>query len=244
MDRLLGPGGCPWDQEQTHESLKKHLLEETYEVLEAIDSGNSELLKKELGDLLLQPVMHAQMEARDGNWSIDEVCEGIADKLVYRHPHVFGEVKVEDTAEVLSNWDKLKKKEEGGRKSVLEGIPRSMPALSRANQISIRAARSGFEWPNLDGVWEKLEEETAELKDAIASKDQDAIEAELGDMLFTVVNLSRWLRADPEDALRRMLDRFSARFSAMEEACEGELSDLNPEQWEELWQAAKKKLQS
>lgn len=241
VDRLLGPGGCPWDQAQTHESLKKHLLEEAYEVLDAIDAGSSDALREELGDLLLQPIMHAQMRKRDGEWDIDAVARGINDKLIRRHPHVFGEISVADADEVLRNWDTIKKTEKGDTpRSVLAGVPKGMAALLRAHDISKRAARCGFEWPDLASVFAKLDEERAELHEAIELGDHNHVEAELGDLLFTVVNVARWLKVEPEEALRKMLNRFSARFMAMEAASDKPLDELTPTEWDDLWNAAKK----
>jgi tetrapyrrole methylase family protein/MazG family protein len=239
-DRLLGPGGCPWDQAQTHESLKKYLLEEAYEVLDAIDSGSAEKLREELGDLLLQPVLHAQMCKRDGGFDIDDVAREITEKLVRRHPHVFGEVSVTDADEVLRNWDKIKQTEKGDKpQSILAGVPRGMASLLRAHEISKRAARVGFEWPSAEAVFEKLEEETKELQEAIASGDHTRIESELGDLLFTVVNIARWCKVEPEEALRKMLNRFSERFMHMESFTSRELRSLSAQEWDELWEKAK-----
>lgn len=237
VDRLLGPGGCPWDQEQTHQSLKKYLLEECYETLEAIDSGNLEALHEELGDLLLQPLMHTQIRERDGDWGIDSVAEAEAEKLIRRHPHVFGELSVADSAEVLRNWDRIKKQEKGKEHSVLAGVPRAMAALLRSQEVSKRAARVGFEWPDLEGVYEKLAEEVAELR---AARDPDEQAKEIGDLLFTVVNLARWMKVDAEEALRQMVDRFTARFQWVEAHAEGSLGELTPAEWEDLWQQAKR----
>lgn len=237
VDRLLGPGGCPWDQEQTHETLKKHLIEETYETVDAIDAGDLDLLREELGDLLLQPIMHAQIEKAAGGWDIDAVARGIVDKLVRRHPHVFGDVSAEDSETVLRNWDAIKKTE--GKRSVLSGVPRSMPALVRALSVSKRAARAGFEWPSMEGVLEKLDEEEQEVREALASGDLKAIEGEIGDLLFTVVNLARWAKVDPEEALREMLDRFTARFERMEALASSPLEALDAETWDALWNRAK-----
>jgi tetrapyrrole methylase family protein/MazG family protein len=241
--RLLGPGGCPWDQAQTHESLKKHLIEEAYEVLDAIDSGSSEALREELGDLLLQPVLHAQMRTfRTGEWDIDDVARGINEKLIRRHPHVFGDVDVADSDEVLRNWDRIKQTEKGEEKprSVLAGVPRSLPALLRAHEVSKRAVRVGFEWPDADGILAKLQEEATELREAIASGDQAHVEAELGDLLFTVVNIARWAKVEPEEALRKMVDRFTGRFMKMEELATKPLTELSFEEWDALWVEAKK----
>lgn len=241
MDRLLGPGGCPWDQEQTHESLVKYLIEEAYELVEAIEGRDEDSMVEELGDCLLQPVFHSQMEARDGKWSIEAPIKAITDKLIRRHPHVFGEIDVADADEVLRNWDKIKTNEKGGEKpeSVLAGVPSSLPALHRALMVSKRAARCGFEWPDIEAVWEKVREEEAEFKEAIASGDKEAMESELGDLLFTYVNIARWLKLDAEESLRRMLARFTKRFQAMEAASEVPLGDLSAEEWDRLWLAAK-----
>ena len=240
VDRLLGPGGCPWDQAQTHDSLKKYLLEEAYETLDAIDSGDLAKLKEELGDLLLQPYMHAQMQKRDGSFDIDEVARGITEKLVRRHPHVFGDLSVEDADEVLRNWDRIKSKEKGGEpQSILAGVPKGMASLLRAHEISKRAVRVGFEWPSMESVFEKLHEEERELLEALAEGDQAKIESEIGDLLFTVVNIARWAKVEPEEALRRMLNRFTQRFMYMERVSEGDLTSLSPEDWDRLWNEAK-----
>ncbi|RYG21232.1 nucleoside triphosphate pyrophosphohydrolase [bacterium] len=237
VDRLLGPGGCPWDQEQTHETLRKHLIEETYETVDAIDAGDLDLLREELGDLLLQPIMHAQIEKAAGGWDIDAVARGIVDKLVRRHPHVFGDVSAEDSDTVLRNWDAIKKTE--GKRSALSGVPRSMPALTRALSVSKRAARAGFEWPSMEGVLEKLDEEEREVREALASGDSAAVEGEIGDLLFTVVNVARWAKVDPEEALRGMLDRFTVRFERMEALASAPLEELDAESWDLLWNRAK-----
>lgn len=240
VDRLLGPGGCPWDMEQTHTSLKKYLVEESYELIDAIDRSDERAMVEELGDVLLQPLMHAQMEARDGNWDIQHVAETEARKLVHRHPHVFGENKLADADAVLKQWDAIKKAEKGGtHSSVLAGVPQSAPALLRAMEISKRAARAGFEWPDMDSVWDKFAEETREVREALAQGDKDHIAAEFGDLLFTVVNLARWAKVDPEDALRTMVDRFIRRFRHMESQASQDLKDLSPDEWEGLWAQAK-----
>jgi tetrapyrrole methylase family protein/MazG family protein len=236
VDRLLGPDGCPWDREQTHESLKKHMVEETYEVLEAIDNGDPDALCEELGDFLLQAVMHAQMDAIEGFYDIADVIRGISEKLIRRHPHVFGDASVEDSDEVLSNWDAIKKAEKGEDRSALAGVPKAMPALLRAHEISKRAVRVGFEWQSLEDVFSKLAEEIAELR---AAKTQDEVESEIGDLLFTVVNIARWLKVEPEDALRKMVDRFRDRFETMERMAEKPISELSFDEWDALWERAK-----
>ncbi len=241
VDRLLGPGGCPWDQEQTHESLKKHLLEEVYEVFDAIDSGDRDRLCNELGDLLLQPIMHAQMQSKVGGFSIEDVAKGITEKLVRRHPHVFGDLEVADAKEVLQNWDRIKQSESNADSppSILDGVPKTLPSLHRAFEVSKRAARVGFEWPNQETVFEKLNEELSELNHALESKDKDQIEAEIGDVLFTIVNIARWNEIEPEEALRKMLSRFTIRFNQIESDSTKPLRELSPEEWDELWKAAK-----
>ncbi|MFQ3587853.1 MAG: nucleoside triphosphate pyrophosphohydrolase [Fimbriimonadaceae bacterium] len=243
VDRLLGPGGCPWDQEQTHETLKRHLLEEAYEVLDAIDSGNPDTLAEELGDLLLQPIMHAQMERLAGNFDIADVARRIRRKLVHRHPHVFGQVEVSGPDEVLRNWDRIKQLEKGdGARSILAGVPRGMASLLRAYEISKRAARCGFEWPNFEAVFEKMREEEAELREALGQGDPARIESEIGDLLFTVVNVARWAGIEPEEALRKMLNRFTDRFMRMEVLADRPLKELSPDAWDALWEQAKREL--
>ena len=239
VDRLLGPGGCPWDREQTHETLKRHMLEETYEALEAIDSGDPDALCEELGDFLLQALMHSQMDAIEGIFDIDDVINGISDKLVRRHPHVFGDVSAATSAEVLQNWDQIKREEKGEQSSVLQGVPKSLPSLLRAYEVSKRAARSGFEWDSLESVFEKVAEEKGELHEAIASGSQERIESEFGDLVFSLVNVARWLKIEPEDALRKMVNRFTERFQEMESRAQKPLTELSPEEWESLWQSAK-----
>ncbi|MER3412749.1 MAG: nucleoside triphosphate pyrophosphohydrolase [Armatimonadota bacterium] len=240
IDRLLGPGGCPWDQAQTHETLKKHLLEETYETLAAIDSGDPNKLCEELGDLLLQPLMHAQMDAIDGLYDIEDVIASISEKLVRRHPHVFSDASADTADEVLANWDAMKQQERGEQPgSILDGIPSTMPSLLRAFEVSKRAARVGFEWPSGEEVWNKVEEERDEFLNAIRSGDAKKAQEEFGDLLFALVNVARWNGVEPEDALRRMVDRFCTRFRAMEGAANQPLRELSAEEWDVLWRRAK-----
>ena len=238
-DRLLGPGGCPWDQEQTHDSLKKFLLEESYELFEAIDAEDLGSMKEELGDVLLQPIMHAQMEKLKGNFDIQNVAELTCEKLIRRHPHVFGDVVADSTEAVLKNWDTIKRSEKGDERSILAGVPKSLPSLLRAYDVSKRAARAGFEWPEIEAVWDKLHEEEAELREAVEAQDQERIEEEVGDLLFTTVNIARWVGVEPEESLRRMLNRFTERFAWMEANAEGPLHDLAPDEWDKLWNQAK-----
>lgn len=224
MQRLLGEGGCPWDREQTHATLRKYVLEEACEVMDAIDelepaaaptAASAAHLCEELGDLLLQIVFHAELAKREGAFAIDDVVAGIVDKMTRRHPHVFADATVADSKEVLQNWEIIKAKERKDR-GILEGLPRSLPALVRALRIGEKVSRVGFDWPSVDGSRAKVTEEIGELDEALASKDADRIEAELGDVLFALVNLARHVGVDPEAALRRTSDEFTARFGHVE----------------------------
>lgn len=215
MRRLLAPGGCPWDREQTYESLRKYTLEEACEVIDAIDAGDRKLLREELGDLLLQVVFQAELARAEGAFAIDDVVAGIVDKLVHRHPHVFGHMTAKDADEVLRNWEKLKAKEKGER-GLLGGVPRSMPALTRAQRIGEKVARVGFDWEDAKGSRAKVAEEIGELDRAVESGDAAAVEEEMGDVLFALVNLSRHLKVDAEGALRRTIDKFTKRFAHVE----------------------------
>jgi MazG family protein len=215
MRRLLAPGGCPWDREQTFESLRKYVLEEACEVIDAIDSGSRSALREELGDLLLQVVFQAELARREGCFAIDDVIAAIVDKLVHRHPHVFGKATAKDADEVLRNWEKLKARERGD-KGILAGVPRSMPALTRAQRVGEKVARVGFDWDDAQGSRAKIAEELRELDEAAESQDPSRVEDEMGDVLFALVNLARHLRVDAESALRRATDRFSDRFAYVE----------------------------
>ena len=215
MRRLLAPGGCPWDRDQTFETLRKYVLEEACEVIDAIDAGDRPALREELGDLLLQVVFQAELARREGSFGIDDVIGGIVDKLVKRHPHVFGTVEARDADEVLRNWEKLKAREKGER-GILSGVPRSMPALTRAQRIGEKVARVGFDWADARGSQVKVAEEMAELDRAMQAGNASAIEEEMGDVLFALVNLSRHLKLDAEAALRRTIDKFAARFAHVE----------------------------
>ncbi len=242
--RLRAPGGCPWDREQTHESLKRYLLEEAYEALEAIDASDPDKLCEELGDVLIQVVLHAQLAAEQQQFDIEQIARRTARKLIWRHPHVFGRVKVSGSGEVLANWERLKRREPSAssRTSVLDGIPRALPALQQAVKIQKKVARVGFDWSDARGPLAKVREELGELEEAQAQGEQEAIEAELGDLLFALANLARFLQADPEDALRRANERFATRFRAMERlsAERGlQLADLSLAQMDELWEQVK-----
>jgi MazG family protein len=238
--RLRGPDGCPWDREQTHQSLRENLLSECYEVLEALDGAAPEKLREELGDLLLQIVLQAQIAADSGEFAIGDVVKGIAEKIVRRHPHVFGSGKAGDAAEVMHNWEVLKREERDEGTSMLEGVPKNMPALAYAREVSRRAVRVGFEWPDIEGVIEKVTEEVGEIKKA-AGREEKA--RELGDLLFTLVNYARWEGIDAEAALREANRKFYQRFAYMEKLCFERglsLEKLSFEEKDALWGEAKR----
>ncbi len=240
MAKLRAPGGCPWDRKQTFDTIKSYLLEEAYEVMDAIDRRDWPSLQEELGDLLLQPVFFAEMAREQGLFSIADSIDAISEKLVRRHPHVFGDAHAETPEDVKVRWDEIKKQEKGPvlEASVLDAVPRNLPALMEAEKIGHKAAGTGFEWPNIEGVLDKLQEEAAELARARESGDREHIEHELGDLLFTVVNLARFLKVDPEQALRKTSARFRRRFSYVEtERRDGD----SLERLEELWQQAKQR---
>src|SRR5580704_5602500 len=251
--RLRAPDGCPWDREQTHATLRTYLIEEAYEVLEAIEKGNPPELEEELSDLLLQVLFHADLAREVGAFDISGVITGIHNKMVRRHPHVFGNVKAETAGEVLKNWAQLKAREkqatppkgEASRNpapSALEGVPRNIPALLEAYQMTRRAAQVGFDWERVEGIFEKLGEETTELRAALATSNRRATEEEVGDILFSVVNLARFLGLDPEVTLKHSNLKFKERFQEMEREASRSgkrLSDLSKEKLEQLWVAAK-----
>lgn len=249
MARLRAPGGCPWDREQTMASLKPYLVEETYEVLDAMESGSAREHCEELGDLLFQIVFHAEIARENGDWDLGDVAKAIADKIEYRHPHVFGDLQVAGSEEVAANWVQLKAaekaKKKGRKVSVIEGVPSGAPALLRAERITEKASRIGFDWPDLAGVRAKVTEELAELDEALASGDPAAVEHELGDLLFAVANLARHARTPAEDALRGTIRRFEKRFLWVEEGLHqrgigpGEPAPL--ELMDELWEEAKRR---
>jgi len=240
MARLRAPDGCPWDRDQNFDTIKPYLLEETYEVLDAIDSRDWKGLSEELGDLLLQSVFFAQMASEEGHFDIRDSLDAINSKLVRRHPHVFGDGDAKTPDDVKRTWDAIKKTEKPRPQGLLAGVPRTLPALVEAQQIASRAATAGFDWENADQVFDKLNEELAELK---AAESQDEKEDELGDMLFVMVNLARFLKVDPEQALRRANRKFRSRFGYVEQqlAAQGKApQDSNIEEMEALWQDAKK----
>jgi tetrapyrrole methylase family protein / MazG family protein len=243
MRKLRAPGGCPWDAEQTHESLKRYLLEEAYEVIEAIDSGDRAHLKEELGDLLLQPVFHAAIAEEKGDFTMDQVLDTINEKLIRRHPHVFGDEVIESSEAQVTNWEKIKKQEKGvERKSALSGIPPELPALMKAQKITEKAARVGFDWEHTDQVFAKVMEELHEFEEAMLARDQKEMEAELGDLLFAIVNLGRFLSIDPEEALRKTIYRFTKRFSHVEDTLHARgmaMQSATLEEMDVLWEEAK-----
>ena len=239
---LRAPGGCPWDAEQTHQSIRRNFLEEAYEAVEAIDEGSPEHLEEELGDVLLQVVMHARMEQEAGRFDLAGVADGICKKLIYRHPHVFGDVAVSGTGEVLSNWEALKRKEKGQATNTdaLEAVARALPALWRAEKVQKKARKAGFDWPDVSGALDKLSEELEELKTAAAEGTN--VEEELGDLLFSAVNAARFLKVDPEDALNGATDKFIGRFRKVEAqaAAQGKaMEDMGLEELDALWERAK-----
>ena len=252
MARLRAPGGCPWDREQTHATLRTYLIEEAYEVLDALDSRDDAKLAEELGDLLLQVLFHAQIAHEEGRFDISDVICEIHNKMIRRHPHVFGSKQAKDSAEVLRNWEIIKKQERQKKtaasdpasphESLLDGIPHSLPALLEGLQLTRRAARVGFDWHNVDGIFDKLEEETKELREILHQGDPARIEAELGDILFVAVNLARFLKIDPEIAMKKANAKFSRRFRSMEHIATGQgtfFAKISRDQMESLWEQAK-----
>ena len=250
MATLRGPDGCPWDREQTFDSIKRHTLEETYEVFDAIERRAWPDLKDELGDLLLQVLFYAQMASEAGHFDIHDVAANLNAKLIRRHPHIFAGAEAADANAVLRNWEQIKQTEkkasQSAQTSMLDDIPRTMPALMEAGKLGSRAAKVGFDWPNTDGLFDKLDEEIGELKaeldPASTGGSKAAVEAELGDVLFTAVNLARHLKVDPESALRATNAKFRHRFAAMESTAgnSAALAASTPDQLEILWNQAKK----
>jgi tetrapyrrole methylase family protein / MazG family protein len=244
MQRLLAPGGCPWDREQTLETLVPYLVEETYEVVDALAAGNPDDHREELGDLLLQIVFQSELRFLEGRFGIDDVARGIVAKLVRRHPHVFANLQVTGADEVLANWAKIKaaEKAEKGKHGALEGIPRSAPALLRATRAGEKAGAVGFDWPDAEGPRAKIDEELRELDQARADGDRAAVERELGDVLLAACNLGRKLGLDPEGALRASTERFARRFAHVEQALAAQgrtVRDAPPDEQDRLWEAAK-----
>jgi MazG family protein len=239
MARLRAPNGCPWDREQTFDTIKPFLLEETYEVLQAIDDRDWKELADELGDLLLQVVFFSQMAAEAGHFNINDAIEAINSKLIRRHPHVFGDGDAKTSDEVLKKWDEIKATEKVRPKGLLAGIPKALPALVEGDKIARKAAGAGFDWPDIEPVFDKLLEEVDELHEARKNGTQEEIEGEVGDLLFVVINLARFLKVDPEQALRKTNTKFRRRFAHVEEGLGKPLKDATLEEMEALWQAAK-----
>lgn len=239
---LRAPGGCPWDREQTHRSIRQNMLEEAYEACEAIDQADADHLKEELGDVLLQVALHAQMEKEQGSFTLDDVADGICKKLIFRHPHVFGDVNAENVGQALNTWDAMKRveKSQSTYTDTLQSVARSLPALWRAEKVQKKAKKAGFDWPDAQGAVDKLSEELGELKSALAG-DGDVAE-ELGDLLFACVNVARFVGADPEQTLTAATDKFVARFALVEQKAKTlapDMKDLPLETLDKLWEEAK-----
>jgi len=274
MARLRAPNGCPWDREQTHGSLRTYLIEEAYEVLDAMESGDDAKFAEELGDLLLQVLFHAQIAKEERRFDIGDVIREIYEKMIRRHPHVFGDKRAKDAAEVLRNWERIKSEERKGKttegkqpgygggtapedtlaeaakaESLLDGVPRTLPALLEATQLTKKAARIGFDWESVDGIYKKLQEEILELREVLGARpaNESRVEGEIGDILFVAVNLARFLHVDPEIALKKSSAKFSRRFREMEHVARergSTLAKVPREEMESLWERAKEKEQS
>lgn len=241
--RLRGEGGCPWDREQTLESLKPYLIEEAYELIDAIDSGDPERHAEELGDVLLQVAIQSRIREEEGVFAFEEVADRLADKLIRRHPHVFGEVVVRDSAEVLQNWEAIKATEQAGDRSIVEGVPRHLPALQKAQRVQSRVARVGFDWERADEVLDKVEEEIGEIRRAAKSGVRREVREELGDLLFSLVNLCRFESVDAEATLQEAVEKFSRRFQEVERRVWAEgrtTADCTLDELEAHWQVAKR----
>ena len=246
MSRLRAPGGCPWDREQTHESLKRYLIEEAYELIDAVDDADDEHMMEELGDVLLQILFHSQIAKEEKRFDLQKVARVCCEKLIRRHPHVFADQKIKDSKAVIRQWEEIKKGEKAGQKreSVLDGIPRHLPALSQAEKIQKKASKAGFDWPEIDGVVAKIEEEFREVKEALKKGNPKAIRGEIGDLLFAVVNLCRFQDESPEEVLRNTIKKFYRRFQFIELALKkaGKPMDKTSlEELDKLWNQAKRK---
>lgn len=244
MQLLRSKDGCPWDKEQTHQSIKKNFIEETYEVIEAINKNDIDLLKEELGDVLLQVVFHSQIEYEQGNFNVNDVCDGICKKLIQRHPHIFGNEKASDTDTVLKNWDEIKRISKGQKNSSesMISVPKELPALMRSTKVQQKASKAGFDWDSVDGAFDKLIEEINELKSAINKKDEDNCFEELGDVLFSAVNVSRFLDCDAEEALSASCNKFIERFTNVEKLAKKRNIDIEKSSidiLDKLWDEAK-----
>jgi tetrapyrrole methylase family protein/MazG family protein len=242
--KLRGPGGCPWDREQTRETLKPYLVEEFYELIDALDDGDQEGVKEELGDLLFQIVLQSELAREEGTFDIQDVIDGISEKMVNRHPHVFGEHQLDTAADVVEWWDEHKRKEGKIPASVMDGVPKSLPALVRARELQMKATGVGFDWEKIEDVFDKLEEEVREFREALSGKKHDEIEEELGDILFVLVRISNFIHVNAEDALRKTIRKFIQRFKHIEAGASRmgrDLSDMSLDEMEVLWNEAKEK---
>lgn len=237
---LRSPKGCEWDRAQTHKTLKPNMLEEAYEAVDAIDEGDTYNLKEELGDVLLQVLLHSQIADDNGEFNLDDVAKGLNEKLIHRHPHVFGNVKVNSTDDIVNNWDLLKKEEKKDRKSAMDGISKSQSALMSAQKISKRAVKTGFEWPDEISLYACINSEFEEFKEAVKECDKEHMEEEMGDIFFAVVNLARWNKIDAEQALLKANKKFMKRFRKMEELAQKPLEEHSFEEFDNLWKQAKK----
>ena len=242
---LRAPGGCPWDAEQTHTSIKKNFIEETYEVVEAINKNNSDMLREELGDVLLQIVMHTEMEREQGGFCFEDVVDEVVKKLVARHPHVFGDVVAENSSQALESWNEAKSRLKGEKNKTqsMQSVPRELPALMRAQKVQHKASKAGFDWQSADGAFDKLYEEINELKIAMNQGDSSLVEDEFGDVLFSCVNIARFINVDSEQALTKSTDKFISRFSSVEQMAKEKGIDMKSSSLQvldELWDNAKK----
>lgn len=238
--KLRAPDGCQWDREQTHKTLRPNMIEEAYEAVDAIDDGDLNHLKEELGDVLLQVVLHSQIASEEGAFTIEDVAKGLKEKLIHRHPHVFGDVKVNSTKDIVDNWDKLKAEEKTHRKSAMDGISKAQSALMSAQKISKKAVKTGFEWPDEESLYDCIFSEFNEFKEAEKAQNKDQMEEEFGDILFATVNLARWNKIDAEQALLKANKKFMTRFRKMEDLATKPLTDYSFEEYDKLWKAAKK----
>lgn len=240
--KLRAPNGCPWDREQTHTSLRPNMLEEAYEAVDAIDENDIAHLREELGDVLLQVLLHSQIASESNEFTLDDVAKELKEKLIHRHPHVFGTAKINNADDVLKTWDKLKSEEKTERKSAMDGLSRSQAALISAQKISKRAVKTGFEWPNEESLYDCVMSEIEEFKEAEIEKDKNHMEEEMGDILFAIVNLARWNKIDAEQALLKANKKFEKRFRKMEDLATKPLNDYSFEEFDNLWKQAKKSL--
>lgn len=241
---LRSENGCRWDREQTHETLRPNMIEEAYEAVDAIDDNDMKHLKEELGDVLLQVILHSQIASEDGNFNLDDVSKEINEKLIRRHPHVFGDVEVSSTAEILDNWDAIKKQEKTHRTSIMDGISKSQCALMSAQKISKKAVKVGFEWDSEKTLYDCVYSEIDEFKDACMNLNKEHAEEEMGDILFAIVNLARWNKIDAEQALLKANKKFIKRFKKMEELATKSLEDYSFEEFDALWKQAKEEIKA